>query len=234
MKQKSGIICPCREHVTGRQCDQCKDGYYGLDKDNSEGCSLCTCSRDGSLNELNLCEQNGGQCHCKQSVSSLSCSECKSGTYNLLRSNIFGCQECECQIGSSVDNDCDSTTGKCKCLPNIVGDKCERPADGFYMPSMHQLKFEVEDGLTKNRKPVRYEFNRQAFPDYSWRGYVHLNKVVGQVSQEVNINKGGTYRMIINYINNNPNTATLLVKVKSLDSTQDELSAHVVRNFNSI
>jgi laminin alpha 3/5 len=223
------VICPCRTNVHGRHCDQCKDGYFGLSKDNLLGCSLCQCSRDGSLNELELCEQNGGQCHCKQLVSSVSCSECKSGSFKLERNNIFGCQECGCHIGSSVDNNCDTQTGQCQCLPNIVGEKCDRLAEGFYLPDMHQLKFEIEDGFTKNGKAVRYDFNETIYPNYSWKGYVHLNKIVGRVTQNINIKKRGTYRMIINYMNMNTNMSKLFVKVNSLDPNIDEQNAIVVK-----
>lgn len=87
-----------------------------------------------------MCDQNLGQCYCKQFVESLSCSECKSGSYKLERNNIFGCQSCDCQVGSSIDSNCDKIKGKCTCLPNIIGQKCDRPAAGFYLPDMHQLK----------------------------------------------------------------------------------------------
>ena len=30
-------VCPCKKYVTGRQCNQCMDGYYGLNTNNTEG-----------------------------------------------------------------------------------------------------------------------------------------------------------------------------------------------------
>lgn len=77
------IICPCKEYVTGRQCDKCKDRYYGLGTDPEKGCSQCECNRDGSLNELDLCDLNTGQCQCKLFVDESSCNSCKAGFYNL-------------------------------------------------------------------------------------------------------------------------------------------------------
>jgi hypothetical protein len=76
------IICPCKENVFGTQCEKCKDRFYGLGSD-EKGCSSCQCNKNGSLNELDLCEQDGGQCNCKLFVDSLSCAECKRGFYKL-------------------------------------------------------------------------------------------------------------------------------------------------------
>ena len=50
-----------------------------------------------------------------------------------------------------------------------------RPAPRHYFPSMHQLKYEVEDGITPNSRPVRFGFDPRVFPGYSWRGYAVLS-----------------------------------------------------------
>jgi len=106
---------------------------------------------------------------------------------------------------------------------------------------MHQLKFEVEDGVTKNKKPVRYDFDEQVFKDFSWKGYVHLNKVMGPVTQTINIRKQGTYRMIVNYVNTNPNMIGLVVKVRSVggDISDEQqavvyLKPGVLANFETV
>ena len=59
----------------------------------------------------------------------------------------------------------------------MVGQKCDQPAPGHYIPDLHQLKYEIEDGLANN-KQVRYTFDENLFPRFSWKGYVHLNKIV--------------------------------------------------------
>ena len=76
-------ICPCKDHVTGRQCDRCKDHYYGLGTDIQNGCTPCDCSKEGSLNELNICDSQTGKCLCKQFAGSKSCSECEKGSFLL-------------------------------------------------------------------------------------------------------------------------------------------------------
>lgn len=50
-----------------------------------------------------------------------------------------------------------------------------RPAPNYYFPTLHQLKFEVEDGTTPNARPVRFGYNPQEFPDFSWRGYAVMS-----------------------------------------------------------
>lgn len=213
--------------MQGRQCDECKDTFFGLSEYNSRGCEKCNCNKAGSLNELSICDKATGQCHCKQRVMSPGCSDCKSGSYMLERNNLFGCQPCQCQVGSSVDNDCDRTSGQCRCVSNIVGDTCDRPAPGFFVPTLHHLRYEIEDGYAKN-KPVRYDFDEELFPEYSWKGYVHLNRITGEVSQTISMQKGGTYRMVVNYVNKNSNVSRLHVRVRSLGDQADEQNAFVV------
>lgn len=77
-------LCPCKVFVTGKQCDKCKERYYGLGLNSTTGCSPCDCSRDGTLNELDICDQLTGQCTCKQFAGSLNCGECAAGTYKLM------------------------------------------------------------------------------------------------------------------------------------------------------
>lgn len=225
----SGIRCPCKETVTGRQCDKCKDRFYGLGTDTEKGCSPCECNRNGTLNELDICEQNSGQCQCKLFVDSTACNDCKPGFFNLARNDIFGCELCKCEPGSSVDNYCDRITGQCACLPNIIGLNCDQPMPGYFVPNLHQLKFEIEDGISKE-KQVRYIFDEQIFPKFSWKGYVHLNKVAGVVSQNVTIEKAGTYRLIVKYLNKNTSIAELSIRVKdnSPDGEYDEQKSILV------
>lgn len=42
------------------------------------------------------------------------------------------CQECDCDSLGSVDSYCNQDNGKCRCHPNVVGDRCSACAEGFY------------------------------------------------------------------------------------------------------
>ena len=57
-------------------------------------CSDCACSEDGALS--NECSNDTGQCICKQLTSHPDCGTCVDGTFNLLKTNPFGCQPCFC------------------------------------------------------------------------------------------------------------------------------------------
>jgi len=73
----------------------------------------------------------------------------------------------------------------------------------------------VEEGYTKNKKPVRYDFDEEVFGGgYSWKGYVHLDRIVGQVTQVVSVGKQGTYRMVVRYVNAEANVTGLVVRVR--------------------
>ncbi|XP_076318955.1 laminin subunit alpha-like [Tachypleus tridentatus] len=106
---------------------------------------------------------------CKPNVISRQCQECKDGSYRLEEDNLFGCQDCQCDIGGSENNVCDKKTGKCACRPRISGRRCDKPLQTHYFPSLHQLQYELEDGRTPSDTPVRFGYDQSQFGDYSWR-----------------------------------------------------------------
>jgi hypothetical protein len=106
---------------------------------------------------------------------------------------------------------------------------------GFYVPDLHQLKFEIEDGLTSSGESFRYGFDESVFPGYSWKGYVHLNdKSEGEVSQNVTINKSGTYRMIIRYLNTNLNMTDILVRKDAVNYDDNPQRDPVVSSYSIV
>ena len=212
------FACPCKEYVTGQTCNQCKKGYYSLGSDIDRGCLTCTCNLNGTLNELDLCDQKTGQCECKHFSESKFCDECSAGFYSLKRNDIFGCEPCDCQIGTSEDNFCDRITGECSCKPNFIGRRCDQVEVGFYVPDLHQLKFELENGKVEG-EVVNYGFDSELFRKFSWIGYAHLNKNDGEVVvDDVNLENPGNYRLVVRYLNNNLNVTSIKVKVWETNS----------------
>lgn len=70
--------CECKRFVTGRDCDRCYEGYYGL-SEAVYGCEYCDCDPGGAYN--NSCNQFTGQCHCRPHITSRRCKEVESGYF---------------------------------------------------------------------------------------------------------------------------------------------------------
>lgn len=131
----------------------------------------CSCNRSGTVGRIGSCNSKSGQCICKPSTSARRCDQCLDGWYNLADNNLFGCTDCDCDIGGSISNICNKVTGQCACLPLIEGRNCKEPINTYYFPTLHQHQFEIEDGRTPAYTPVRYGFDEKVFPGYSWKGY---------------------------------------------------------------
>ncbi|XP_055957014.1 usherin [Patella vulgata] len=130
--EKVGGQCPCKDLVSGRQCDICKDGYYNLQSVNPVGCETCDCSINGTVNFNVSCDINSGQCYCKRNVRNRQCDACEYGYYNLTTSNPDGCTPCDCDPQGSQSIYCDPDSGQCQCKENIVGLKCNECSPNFF------------------------------------------------------------------------------------------------------
>uniref|UniRef100_A0AAR2JSM0 Laminin subunit beta 4 n=1 Tax=Pygocentrus nattereri TaxID=42514 RepID=A0AAR2JSM0_PYGNA len=113
--------CPCRAGVVGVRCDQCEDGYWGL----QSGCQPCNCNPQHALS--NLCDKITGQCPCEQGYGGKQCGECAE--------NHFGnpdiqCISCDCNMEGTVHPGCDPYTGECMCRPGVSGIFCDECAPG--------------------------------------------------------------------------------------------------------
>ncbi|KAI1731321.1 laminin EGF domain-containing protein [Ditylenchus destructor] len=91
--------CLCKGNVGGRRCDKCLPGYYGFPH-----CYECTCEDKGTTDDV--CDVNNAQCLCKKNVIGPSCDTCRPGTFDLRKSDIYGCSECFC---FSVTDRCHSS-----------------------------------------------------------------------------------------------------------------------------
>uniref|UniRef100_A0A0P4VVW3 Laminin subunit alpha n=1 Tax=Scylla olivacea TaxID=85551 RepID=A0A0P4VVW3_SCYOL len=204
----AGELCQCKERVTGRICDRCKPLFWNLRQENSQGCDPCDCHTPGTLGGMAVCDILTGQCICKPGVTSRRCSQCRDGTYDLREENLFGCSDCSCNVGGAVDNVCDKLTGQCRCRPRVTGQHCDKPLQLHYFPTLYQLKYEAEDGHTAHNTPVRFAYDEDVFPGYSWRGYAVFSDIQKEIIQEVFIEKPSTYRMVMYY--HNPSERTIV------------------------
>ncbi|XP_013774278.1 laminin subunit gamma-1-like [Limulus polyphemus] len=116
--------CHCQPHVSGRQCDQCDDGYWNLDSGN--GCELCNCDPIGAFNRT--CNVRTGQCFCRPGINGKRCDMCLPNHYGY---SLEGCRACECDpVGSTLPH-CDDS-GQCECRPNVEGRQCDRCKENKY------------------------------------------------------------------------------------------------------
>ncbi|XP_027877262.1 laminin subunit alpha-3 isoform X1 [Xiphophorus couchianus] len=213
-------ICRCRANVEGTLCDRCKPLYWNLAADNPHGCTECQCDLKGTLSGVGECEQREGQCHCKPNVCSHACDSCKDGYFLLQKKKYFGCQACQCDLGGAVGMTCDQTSGQCQCRENVTGRTCAEPSPGYFFPSLHQLKFEVEDGTTPNSRPVRFGFDPQEFPEFSWRGYAVMSPAQSEARVTVHVDpkegRQNFFHVVLRFIN--PNSVSVTGSIKATNS----------------
>ncbi|XP_070700517.1 laminin subunit alpha-3-like [Pempheris klunzingeri] len=204
--------CRCLPNVEGTLCDRCKPLYWNLATDNPHGCIECHCDVKGTLSGVGECEQKSGQCHCKPNVCGHACGSCKHGYFLLQKKKYFGCQGCQCDVGGAIGTTCAEMSGQCRCRKNVVGRTCTEPAPSYYFPTLHQLKFEVEDGTTPNARPVRFGYNPQEFPGFSWRGYAVMSPAQSDVRVTVHVDpkdeKQHLFRVVLRFTNPSSTSVT--------------------------
>nr|XP_011759520.1 usherin isoform X1 [Macaca nemestrina] len=127
-----GGQCNCKRHVSGRQCNQCQNGFYNLQELDPDGCSPCNCNTSGTVDGDITCHQNSGQCKCKANVIGLRCDRCNFG-FKFLRSfNDDGCEPCQCNLHGSVNKFCNPLSGQCECKKEAKGLQCDTCRENFY------------------------------------------------------------------------------------------------------
>ena len=200
----AGELCDCKEAVTGRTCDSCKELHWNLRAGNPAGCQECDCHRAGTLGTLGSCGQQDGQCGCKAAVRGLQCTDCRPGWFGLSVNSLLGCAECGCDQGGAADPTCDPESGQCECRPGLVGRQCDAVQDLHYLPGLYQLQREIEDGYRADGSPVRFDYKQSRFPGFSWRGYAGFSPLQEEVLQDVSIVRASTYNTVLRYHNPNP------------------------------
>ena len=104
----------------------CRDSAYSLSVAFFNGVKPCDCNSIVSL--PGHCNQDGGQCRCRNGVIGQSCDRCAAGYYDL---STTGCTFCDC---ANPLAHCNEISGQCVCPPNTQGrrcDSCSNSAFGF-------------------------------------------------------------------------------------------------------
>ncbi|CAH2065798.1 unnamed protein product, partial [Iphiclides podalirius] len=110
--------CRCKPHVTGRACDTCEEGYWGLERG---GCRRCECGAGAAA-----CEPATGACACALGVGGARCDRCLPGYYGF---GPAGCLPCPACAEGKV---CSSANGRCVCPARTRGPGCSQCAKGYW------------------------------------------------------------------------------------------------------
>ncbi|XP_037900995.1 laminin subunit alpha [Glossina fuscipes] len=210
-----GELCQCKERVTGRICNECMPLYWNLNISNPDGCEICDCWTDGTIGSVDTCDSKTGQCTCKPHTNGRTCKYCKDGTYDLDGATLFGCKDCNCDVGGSWKSECDKLTGQCKCHPRVTGRACTQPLTTHYFPTLHQFQYEYENGYQPSGAQVRYQFDESVFPGFSNKGYAVFNDIQNEVRNELTVFKSSVYRIVIRYVNQNTFNVTASILIQS-------------------
>uniref|UniRef100_A0A8C3IVW1 Laminin subunit alpha 3 n=1 Tax=Chrysemys picta bellii TaxID=8478 RepID=A0A8C3IVW1_CHRPI len=192
--------CQCLQHVEGPICSRCKPLYWNLARENPDGCTECQCDVTGTLSGVGECQQKNGDCHCKPDVCGGSCDTCEAGYYALENRNYFGCQGCQCDVGGSVNLVCSEPSGACQCRNHIVGTTCQKPEKNHFFPDLHHMKFEIEDGTTASGRGIRFGYDPQEFPGFSWRGYAQMSSIQPEVVVPVTVTSSKLFHLVLRYV----------------------------------
>ncbi|XP_076001162.1 laminin subunit alpha-3-like [Genypterus blacodes] len=225
--------CRCLPNVEGTLCDRCKPLYWNLATGSPLGCTDCRCDLKGTLSGVGECDQKNGKCHCKPNACGQACDTCEDGYFLLQKRNYFGCQGCRCDAGGAVGRGCDELSGQCQCRKNIISRTCVEPAPDHYFPTLHQMKFEVEDGTTPNSRPVRFGYDPREFPVFSWRGYAIMSPAQSEVRVIVHVDPNGSrphlFRVVLRFINPSSTSVTgSIAATNNRGTTGPERSMEVV------
>ncbi|CAL1537788.1 unnamed protein product [Lymnaea stagnalis] len=72
-------LCRCKRYVTGKNCERCYHGYYGMSAEDKYGCKRCNCDLGGALKHS--CDDETGQCECRPHIRGKQCNEVEPGYF---------------------------------------------------------------------------------------------------------------------------------------------------------
>ncbi|CAH1782676.1 unnamed protein product [Owenia fusiformis] len=127
------VRCNCKPGYVGANCDECAENYYGNPRQRGGTCQKCTCSGNIDSRVPGSCDKRTGEClKCLGNTEGFNCQYCKPGYYG--DATKQECRKCICNpLGTDQSaGPCDSNTGKCPCLPNVVGQSCDQCAPNYW------------------------------------------------------------------------------------------------------
>ncbi|XP_054059675.1 laminin subunit beta-1 [Rissa tridactyla] len=129
------VVCVCSVGYIGSRCDECASGFFGSPDEVGGACQPCQCNNNIDTTDPEACDKKTGMCmKCLYHTEGENCHLCKQGYYGSALQQ--DCRKCVCNYLGTVREDCEGSescrceaaTGQCRCLPNVVGQTCDRCA----------------------------------------------------------------------------------------------------------
>ncbi|XP_048346182.1 laminin subunit beta-1-like isoform X1 [Sphaerodactylus townsendi] len=138
--------CRCKENVKGMRCDSCKEAFYGLSRNDPQGCQPCRCDPRGIIAGSSPCDHISGDCYCKRFVTGRYCNQCLPEYWGLSY-DMAGCRSCACDFGGAYSNRCSTDDGQCPCRANLMGRQCSEVQPGFFCMPLDYYMYEAEHAM---------------------------------------------------------------------------------------
>uniref|UniRef100_A0A663LN77 Laminin subunit beta-1 n=1 Tax=Athene cunicularia TaxID=194338 RepID=A0A663LN77_ATHCN len=129
------VVCVCSVGYIGSRCDECASGFFGSPDEVGGACQPCQCNNNIDTTDPEACDKKTGTCmKCLYHTEGENCHLCKQGYYGSAVQQ--DCRKCVCNYLGTIREDCEDSencrceaaTGQCRCLPNVVGQTCDRCA----------------------------------------------------------------------------------------------------------
>ncbi|KAK6176840.1 hypothetical protein SNE40_015066 [Patella caerulea] len=127
------FVCDCKPGYLRPSCDQCEENYYGNPLAEDGSCERCVCNNNIDFETPGSCDSSSGEClKCLYNTEGFNCEVCQDGYYG--DATQQSCKRCVCSsLGTDVSHgECDRSNGQCPCLPNVIGQECDRCAAGYF------------------------------------------------------------------------------------------------------
>ncbi|XP_064631916.1 laminin subunit beta-1-like isoform X2 [Lineus longissimus] len=121
------VLCECEPGYVGDKCERCKENFYGNPLVPNGKCEACVCNNNIDFDMSGSCDSTTGEClKCLYNTEGFGCERCQDGYYG--DATTQSCQACICDVLGTDQKagSCDRVTGQCPCLPNVVGQSCDR------------------------------------------------------------------------------------------------------------